>query len=442
LNDIPLQTLVYGLLVLLLVSGFFSIAETSMMAINRYRLRHLVSTGHRGAILTASLLDRTDRLLGVVLLGNNFINSLSAGLFTVIMFRLLGEDNEYALWAGSAGVTFFILVFSEITPKVIGAAYPERIALAAAYVLTPLLRITYPIVWFVNLFVQGILRLLRLQPRPEERQTLSPEELRTLVLEGSPFIQRQHREILLNLFELGQISVDDVMVPRGRVEWIDLDDPPERIADQIATCYHTRLVACRGSLDRVVGILHVRRALSLIRQGGIADADEILPLLAPPYFVPAATALFTQLGQFQERQEQLGLIVDEYGELRGLVTLADILEELVGEFTTSAPGGGEGVARAEDGSVLAEGSASLRALNRRLGLSLPVDGPKTLNGLIVDHLRELPEPGTTVKIAGYPLEVVQTHERLIRSVRIFPRQDPPAGATEDQRLAASPANRQ
>lgn len=441
MNDIPLQTLVYGLFALLLISGFFSIAETSMMAINRYRLRHLVSTGHRGAILAASLLDRTDRLLGVVLLGNNFVNSLSAGLFTVIMFRLLGE-NEYALWAGSAGVTFFILVFSEITPKVIGAAYPERIALASAYVLTPLLRLTYPIVWFVNLFVQGILWLLRLRPGVQERQTLSPEELRTLVLEGSPFIQRQHREILLNLFELGQVTVDDVMIPRGRVEWIDLDDPPERIADQIATCYHTRLVACRGSLDHIAGILHVRRALSLVRQGGIADADAILPLLAPPYFVPQGTALFAQLTQFKEQQERLGLIVDEYGELRGLVTLEDILEELVGEFTTTAPGGGEGYARAADGSVLAEGSASLRALNRRLGLSLPLDGPKTLNGLIVDHLRELPEPGTTVKIAGYPLEVVQTQERLIRSVRIYPRTGTLAARTATPPSVPDAADRQ
>jgi Mg2+/Co2+ transporter CorB len=428
LNDIPLQTLVYGLFVLLLVSGFFSIAETSMMAINRYRLRHLVSTGHRGAILASGLLDRTDRLLGVVLLGNNFVNSLSAGLFTVIMFRLLGE-NEYALWIGSAGVTFFILVFSEITPKVIGAAYPERIALTSAYVLAPLLRLVYPVVWFVNLFVQGILRLLRLQARPEGQHTLSPEELRTLVLEGGPFIQRQHREILLNLFELGQVTVDDVMIPRGRVEWIDLDDPPERIAEQITTCYHTRLVTCRGSLDRIAGVLHVRRALSLIRQGGLAEPEAILPLLTPPYFVPAGTALFTQLAQFKEQQERLGLIVDEYGELRGLVTLEDILEELVGEFTTSAPGGGEGYSRGPDGSVLVEGTAPLRSLNRRLGLDLPLDGPKTLNGLIVDHLRELPEPGTTVKISGYPLEVVQTQERLIRSVRIYPRTGlPPAAA--------------
>jgi Mg2+/Co2+ transporter CorB len=422
LNDIPLQTLFIALFILLLVSGFFSIAETSMMALNRYRLRHLVSTGNRGAIMAAALLDRTDRLLGVVLLGNNFVNSLSAALFTVIMFRTLGE-NEWALWIGSAGVTFCILVLSEITPKIIGASYPERIALASAYVLTPLLRVAWPVVWFVNLFVQSILWVLRLKREGDGGQNMTPEELRTLVLEGGHYIPQKHRSILVNLFELERVTVDDVMTPRGQVEWLDLDSPPEQLLAEIATSYHTRLVVCRGDLNNVIGILHVRRALSLVRQGGLSEAADVEALLAQPYFVPAGTALFTQLANFQEQHERIGLIVDEYGELQGLVTLEDILEELVGEFTTTAPGRGDTFARSEDGSVLVEGSATLRSLNRKLGLKLPLDGPKTLNGLIVDHLRDLPEPGTTVKIAGYPLEVVQTQERSIRSVRVFPRVD-------------------
>jgi Mg2+/Co2+ transporter CorB len=428
LDEISLQTLLIALFVLLLISGFFSIAETSMMALNRYRLRHLVSTGNRGAIMASSLLDRTDRLLGVVLLGNNFVNSLSAALFTVIMFRSLGES-EWALWIGSAGVTFFILVFSEITPKIIGATYPERIALASAYVLKPLLKIAWPVVWFVNLFVQAILWLLRLRPKDNTPATLSAEELRTLVLEGGQYIPLKHRSILVNLFELEQVTVDDVMVPRGQIEALDLDSPPEQLLAEIATCYHTRLIAYRGELNNVTGILHVRRAVSLVRQGGLDDAADIEELLTEPYFVPAGTPLFTQLAHFQEQHERIGLIVDEYGELQGLVTLEDILEELIGEFTTSAPGRGDSFVRAEDGSVLVEGSTTLRSLNRKLGLKLPLDGPKTLNGLIVDHLRDLPEPGTTVKIAGYPLEVVQTQERAIRSVRVHPRYDP--GVPED-----------
>ncbi|MFO0482148.1 MAG: HlyC/CorC family transporter [bacterium] len=419
MNEIPLQTLLVALFILLLVSGFFSIAETSMMALNRYRLRHLVSRGNRGAIMAAALLDRTDRLLGVVLLGNNFVNSLSAALFTVIMFRTLGE-NEWALWLGSAGVTFCILVVSEITPKIIGATYPERIALASAYVLTPLLRVAWPLVWFVNLFVQSILWALRLKREEEGAHNMTPEELRTLVLEGGHYIPQKHRSILVNLFELEQVTVDDVMIPRGQVEWLDLESPPEQLLAEIATCSHTRLVVCRGDLNNVTGILHVRRALSLVRQGGLSEAADVEALLAQPYFVPAGTALFTQMANFQEQHERIGLIVDEYGELQGLVTLEDILEELVGEFTTTAPGRGDTFTRSEDGSVLVEGSATLRSLNRKLGLKLPMDGPKTLNGLIVDYLRDLPEPGTTVKIAGYPLEVVQTQERSIRSVRVFP----------------------
>ena len=424
MNDIPLQTLFIALFILLLVSGFFSIAETSMMALNRYRLRHLVSTGNRGAIMAAALLDRTDRLLGVVLLGNNFVNSLSAALFTVIMFRTLGE-NEWALWIGSAGVTFCILVLSEITPKIIGASYPERIALASAYVLTPLLRVAWPVVWFVNLFVQSILWVLRLKREGDGGQNMTPEELRTLVLEGGHYIPQKHRSILVNLFELERVTVDDVMIPRGQVEWLDLESPPEQLLAEIATCYHTRLVVCRGDLNNVIGILHVRRALSLVRQGGLSEAADVEALLAQPYFVPAGTALFTQLANFQEQHERIGLIVDEYGELQGLVTLEDILEEIVGPIADEHDVELRPVRPQRDGSLLVDGTATIRDLNRDFGWNLPDDEATTIAGLVLHEARAIPEVGQVFVFHNLRFDIVRRRRNQITVLRITPPAETP-----------------
>ncbi len=415
----PLYIMLIALAFLLVLSGFFSLSETSMMAINRYRLRHLAKQGHRGARLTLKLLDKTDRLLGVILLGNNLLNTASATLVAIIIGALFAHD-DFALLMGTIAVTFAILVFSEITPKVIAAAYPERIALASSYVLTPLLIIFYPVVWFVNLFVSGLLILFRLKPQKGElEQKISTEELKTLVLEGGHFIQHKHQSMLLNLFDLETITVDDVIVPRSQIEAIDLNADDEVIHSQLLTCHHTRLPVYRERMDNIVGIVHVRKVLNQM-QGGKITAATLEKVMREPYFIPAGTSLFSQLQLFQENQRRIGLVVDEYGEWLGLITLDDIIEEIIGEFTTHAPTLTNIFQKQEDGSIIVEGSTLLRELNRKLGMQFPLDGPKTLNGLILEYFEDIPEAGTSLNIAGYLIEVIQTKNRIVKTVKIFP----------------------
>ncbi|MBA4143783.1 MAG: HlyC/CorC family transporter [Nitrosospira sp.] len=424
MEDLPLYVLLIVLAVLLIVSAFFSLSETSMMAINRYRLRHLANEGHRGARLTTRLLANTDRLLGVILLGNNLLNAAAATLVAVIVSVLFGHS-DLALLFGTVAVTFAILVFSEITPKVIAAAYPDRIALASSYVLTPLLKIFYPVVWFVNLFVKLLLTILRLNPRTDDTAPkISLEELKTLVLEAGHFIRKKHQSMLLNLFDLETITVDDVMVPRSQIEAIDLEGDDEDIHNQLLTCYHTRLPVYRGTLDNVVGVIHARKVLNQMKNGEVTAAT-LTKIMREPYFIPSGTALFSQLQLFQENRERIGLVVDEYGEWMGLVTLEDIMEEIIGEFTTHAPSQAGTFLKQEDGSVIVEGSTLLRDLNRKLALTLPLGGPKTLNGLILEHFQDIPEAGTSVKIANYPMEIIQTQDRVVKVVRIFPTLVPP-----------------
>ena len=418
MEGIPLSAQLLALVVLLIVSGFFSIAETSMMALNRYRLKHLVKQGHRGAKLAQVLLARTDRLLGVILLGNNLVNAAAATLVGLITIQFFGDD-KIALGLGTLAVTFLILVFAEITPKVIGAAYAERIAPVAAYVLVPLLRLLSPVVWFVNLFVSAMLAIMRIKP-PEggEPQRLSNEELRSLVLEAAHYIPKKHRSILVNLFDLERITVEDVMTPRAQIEAIDLEAPLERIVEQLATSYHTRLLVYRNELGNIAGILHLRRVLALMREGDL-ELDKLAELLTEPYFIPASTPLFAQLQYFQENRQRFALVVDEYGELQGLMTLEDIIEEIIGEFTTNSPAVASIRVWDKNDSALVEGASPLRELNRKLGLALPLDGPKTLNGLIIEHFQDIPEAGVSLKIAGVPMEIVQTRNRVVRTVRLF-----------------------
>jgi len=418
LETLSISTL-FGLLAgLLFLSAFFSASETAMMAINRYRLRHAAESGVRGAMRAQALLNQTDKLLGVILLGNNMVNIAAATLATIISIRLFG-DSDIALSLATLLLTFLILVFSEVTPKVLGASFPERVAYPATLLLTPLLKLTYPVVWFVNLFVQGILRLLRIKPpEPGHGSRLGLEELRTIVLESSGVFPREHHRILVNLLELEDITVDDVMTPRNQIEAIDIEDDPERLRQQISTSHHTRLVVHAGSSDNLLGVLHVRRVLHALT-GEELDPETLKENLEEPYFVPAGTPLFTQLRNFQSSRRRLALVVDEYGELQGLVTLEDLLEEMVGEFTTQAPSDTGYLRLEEGGSWLAEGSVLLRHLNRKLGLSLPLDGPKTLNGLLLEQFEDIPEAGVSLKLGDVPVEIVQTQDRAVKMARIY-----------------------
>ena len=418
MEDLPLYVLLIAVAILLILSAFFSLSETSMMAINRYRLKFLVKQGHRGASLTTKLLADTDRLLGVILLGNNLLNAAAATLVALIISNYFGH-NDLAILLGTICVTFAILVFSEITPKVIAATYPERIALISSYVLTPLLKIFYPVVWFVNLFVQAILFILRIKPKENNSaHKLSLEELKILVLEEGQFIRKKHQSVLLNLFDLESTTVDDVMVPRGQIEAINLDDGDKIIQNQLLTCHHTRIPVYRGTLDDVTGIISARKVLNQM-SGGEITALSLGKIIREPYFIPSGTPLFSQLQLFQENHERVGLVVDEYGEWMGLVTLEDIIEEIIGDFTTNSPVQSGAYIRQKDGSVIVEGSSLLRDLNRKLGLKLPLNGPKTLNGLILDHFQDIPEAGTSLKISGYPMEIIQTHNRVVKVVQIY-----------------------
>ena len=369
MDGIPLSAQFVALAVLLACSAFFSLAETAMMASNRHRLRHLASEGDRGAKLALDLLGRTDKMLGVILLGNNLLNAATATLVSLITIELFGEE-KWALSIGTLLVTFAILVFAEITPKILGAAHADLLARILGYAIWPLLRAVYPIVWFVNLFVDALLWLLRLKPAAgQEDSRLSAGELRSLVLESSNFIPQQHRSILLNLFELEQLTVEDIMTPRGEIEAIDIAAPIENITTQLATSFHTRVMVFENDPANIIGVLHQRRLLAEAFAGEITHA-ALRERMSEPYFIPAATPIYTQLQFFRENRQRLGLVVDEYGEIEGLVTLEDIIEELVGKFTTRQSDVAGSLSWSGDGVVLVDGAATLRELNRMLGLEL------------------------------------------------------------------------
>ncbi|MBM3117719.1 HlyC/CorC family transporter [Jeongeupia naejangsanensis] len=418
MEDTPISALFIALLACLASSAFFSAAETAMMAINRYRLAGKVRQGHRAAVRTQKLLNETEKLLGVILLGNTVINTVSATLAALITARLF-SGNEFALGTATLLVAFAILVFSEATPKVIAATHAEAVAYLASGPLVILLRVFYPAVWIVNLIVDTLLRALRLRKPGGDSTALSPDELRLLVLESGRFMEKKHHTILLNLFELANVTVDDVMTPRHQMEMVDLTLPSDLLRQELFTSHHSRLPIYAGNPDNVLGILPARKLLSLTEAD--TDADAVRTLMRQPYFIPSGTPLFTQLQNFQENHRRLGLVVDEYGELLGLVTLEDILEQMIGEFTTQSPASGVQLARQADGSLLLDGSISLRDLNRKLKLGLPTSGPKTLNGLILEYFEDIPETGTCMVIAGQRLEVVQTQDRSIRMVRLYPQ---------------------
>ena len=427
-DSIPLGWLFGALATLLACSGFFSMSETCMMALNRYRLKHMVREGNRGAALASSLLEKTDELLSFILAGNTVINAATTILVAEISRRLLGEG-EFVLMIATAAASFAILIFAEILPKILGATHSETIALGASYVLTPLIRVTKPVMWVVNVIVRGIMKVLHMKPVGESSaDPLSMEELRTLVLEGGKFLPKKHQSIFLNLFELEDMTVDDTMTPRGQIEYIDLKDDIEDIRNALATAHHTRLVVCEGGLDNVMGIVHVRKVVNAMRREQI-EMETLREITREPYFVPEGTPLLDQLSRFQDNQRHMGLVVDEYGEILGLVTLKDILEEIVGEFTSQAIGSQALFHKETDGSVIADGTCSLRVLNRKAGFRFPLEGPKTINGLLLEQLEEIPDPGTRLEVNGHPVEIMQVENRRVKVVRILPA---PAAAQEQR----------
>jgi Mg2+/Co2+ transporter CorB len=420
LEDFSTATL-FGILLLLLVcSGFFSGSETAMMAINRHRLNHLIRKGNKSAKLVSQLLGKVDKLLGSILLGNTLLNVAAATLTEFIVLRLYGH-NELAMLTGTLLITLMLLVFSEILPKIVAASYPERVALPASFLLTPLITLFHPVVSVASAIVKAVLWMVRIKIQTDQsKHKMTLEELRGMVLEAEHFMPRQHQKMLLNLVDLERISVNHVMIPRNHIESLNINADREVLHEQIITCHHTLLPVYQDTPGNIIGILHIRRAMGLLQEDHI-DPVQLRDVLQEPYFIPSDTPLLQQLQQFQQRHTRLGLVVDEYGELLGLVTLENILEEIVGEFTTHSPAQTGKYLRQDDGSYLLEGSSNLRELNRKLGLHLPLDSAKTLNGLILELLEDIPETGTSVKIAGYPIEIIQTQDRTVKVARLFPR---------------------
>ena len=416
LEDWPWWAQVAAVLILLATSAFFSITETSMMAANRHRLKHKANQGHQGAKLASGLLGRTEELLSVILIGNNVINTFVPVLVAGIALNAFGNSGS-VLSLTTALVAFLIIIFCEITPKVIGAAFPDKIASNVSWVIRPLVWIMTPLVMFVNIFVSALLKIMRLNTKDSTENRLSPDELRSLVLETSHFIPSQHRNILVNLFNLENITVDDVMTPRSKMETLDLSRPIEEVLHQMETCYHHNLPTTDQDPDRVIGILSVRKVVSLIGDKEISH-DQFKALLSEPYFIPSGTQVLQQIRFFQELQQRIGLVVDEYGIVLGLVTIEDIVEELIGEFTTSLPSLANKTQWLSDNTYIASGSSNLRDLNRLLGLQLPIDGPRTLNGLLIDILEEIPDNHISLKVAGCVMEVMQFDQQSIKTVRI------------------------
>ncbi|MGH8496683.1 MAG: HlyC/CorC family transporter [Gammaproteobacteria bacterium] len=414
-NDVPLAVLFGVLALLLLLSAFFSGTETALMSLNRYRLRHRARSGIRGARLAESLLARPDRLIGLILLGNNLANLSAASITTIIALRLGGEA---AIAVGTGLLLLIVLIFSEVAPKTLGALHPARVALPAAYVYYPLLKICYPIVWLVNVMSNTVLRLLGVSPAEATLHSLSSEELRTVVAEAGAMIPKRHQRMLLSILDLEKVTVDDIMVPHNEIAGIDLEDDWSTILGQLRTSQHTRLPLYRDGIDHIIGVLHLRELIEPVSASTLTP-ELLVEKSEDPYFVPEGTQLNLQLIQFQRAKRRIGFVVDEYGDIQGLVTLEDILEEIVGEFTTDPAGElHRGIRRESETTYLVNGNINVRALNRMMHWSLPTDGPKTLNGLIVEHLETIPETGVGFRLGGYPIEVLQTSENAVKTVRI------------------------
>ncbi|HVY66660.1 MAG TPA: HlyC/CorC family transporter [Gammaproteobacteria bacterium] len=410
------------IIVLIVLSAFFSSTETALMSLNRYRLRHQARAGHRGARLAEWLLQRPDRLIGLILLGNTAVNLAAASLATILALRVGGEG---AILAGTLILTIVVLIFGEVAPKTIAALNPARIALPAALIYYPLLKIMYPAVWVLNLVANGLLRLLGVRASEIASHSLSAEELRTVVAEAGVMVPRRHQQMLLSILDLDAITVDDIMVSRQEIIGLDLDRTWAENLGVIQASRHDRLPVYRGDVDNIIGVARIRDLLPDLVRGELTQA-LLLERIREPYFVPEGTPLNKQLLNFQQHRRRSAFVVDEYGDVQGLITTQDIVNELVGELDSSATAVDLGVTKESDRSYVVDASANIRQLNRVMNWNLPTDGPKTLNGLIVEQLETIPESGTGVTVANYPIEILDSGEHGIKRVRVYaPGSTPP-----------------
>lgn len=415
MDDIPIGSLYIALAILIFLSGFFSSSETGLMSINRYRLRHMVNKGNRGAKLAQNLLRKPDRLIGLILLGNNLVNILAASIATIIAIRHFGDNG---LWISTLVMTVVVLIFAELAPKTVAALHPEKIAVPAAFILTVLLKLLYPVVWVINSIVNQILKPFGIRTDVEMLERLNREELRTLVKEGGQ-ISNDHQRMLINILDLEQAVVDDVMVPRGEIVGIDLEDDWEDILQQLSQTIYTRLPVYRGTIDQIEGLLHIRSIIAKLSHSSLVF-DDLKKSVRKPYFIPEGTSLTRQLLEFQQKERRMGLVVDEYGDIQGLVTLDDILEEIVGEYTSEGRERARVIRKLSDGSYLVDGTAGIRTLNRRTGWDLPYEDAHTLSGLLIEKLEAIPEGKTSIRIGMHVMTIVDIHDNMIQKVLVKP----------------------
>lgn len=422
MNDASLTALFILLTGLIFLSAFFSSSETGMMSLNRYRLKHMAKTGHKGARRAQHLLQRTDQLIGVILIGNNFVNIFASAIATVIAMRLWGDAG---IAIATVALTIVILIFAEVTPKTLAALFPEKIAFPASHVLGPLLKLLYPAVWAVNLFTGAILKVLRISTEGASSDHLSREELRTLVNESGALIPSKHKDMLVSILDLEKVTVNDIIVPRNEIVGVDLDDDMTTIIRQLRTSQHTRLPIYKGDINNIQGILHLRNISRLLMQDDINKA-MLMQLSREPYFIPESTPLNTQLINFQKAKRRFGIVVDEYGDVLGIATLEDILEEIVGDFTTDYSETSPDIIPQDDGTFIIDGTAAVRVINKTLGWKLPTDGPKTLNGLITETLETIPETNVCLVVHGHRTEVLQIKDNVVKAaiVHNIPKKRP------------------
>ncbi|MBT8124842.1 MAG: HlyC/CorC family transporter [Gammaproteobacteria bacterium] len=417
MDEYSIGALFIVLLILFFLSAFFSGSETALMALNRYRLRHLANDGHRGAKQAQKLLEKPDRLIGLILLGNNVVNILIAQLAAYIGYRWHGE---LGIFIATLILIFAILIFAELAPKTLAAVHSEKVAFPAAMIYTPLMYITFPFVWFVNLIANSLLNLFGVDVKENPLTSLTHDELRTVVNDEGTTISNEHQQMLLGVLDLEKITAEDIMIPKNEIIGIDLEEEWEDIVTQLKNISYTRVPVYRNSIDNVVGFLHLRKFILKILDKDL-EREDLEKVIREPYFIPEGTHLKKLLFEFQEKKRRLSLVVDEFGDIQGMVTLEDLLEEIVGEFTNDPASYDVEIHPQKDGTFLVDGSSHVRDINKALTWQLHADGPKTINGLILEHMQSIPKPGTSVLIDGYPIEVVQIQNNAVRTVRISPR---------------------